>query len=305
MARKSDPKDIWKLVEAQHGVVSREQLLEKGITSEAIDHRLRRGRLHTLHRGIYAVGRPHVSRRGGWIAAVLACGPGATLSFGSAAALWGIERENSRTEVSVPRTRRVRVSGVKVHRPRYFDLGDVRIVERIPVTDPIRTLIDLASRLSEQRLVRAVNEADRRGLVNPEQLSERAASQLQTRGASVLRRLLAGETFALTDSELERRFLILVRRAGLPQPVIGAHLNGFKVDFHWPELGLVVETDGLRYHRTASQQARDRWRDQTHAKAGLTTLRFTHTQVRYRPDEAITTLRVVAERLRLKQFGVT
>jgi very-short-patch-repair endonuclease len=78
----------------------------------------------------------------------------------------------------------------------------------------------------------------------------------------------------------------------------GRRINGFKVDFYWPDLGLVVETDGLRYHRTPAQQARDRSRDQAHTAAGLTCLRFTHAQVRYEPEQAEKTLRAVARRLR-------
>jgi len=99
------------------------------------------------------------------------------------------------------------------------------------------------------------------------------------RGVAALRDLLDRQTLTLTDSELERRFLPIVQRAGLPRPLTQRRVNSFRVDFFWPQLGLVVETDGLRYHRTAGQQARDRLRDQTHAAAGLTTLRFTHAQV--------------------------
>ena len=74
-------------------------------------------------------------------------------------------------------------------------------------------------------------------------------------------------------------------------------MNGFKVDFYWPDLGLVVETDGLRYHRTPAQQARDRVRDQAHAAAGLTPLRFTRAQVRFDPAHVASTLAAVAHRL--------
>jgi very-short-patch-repair endonuclease len=99
----------------------------------------------------------------------------------------------------------------------------------------------------------------------------------------------------LTDSELERMFLRLVRAVGLPTPQTGVRLNGFRVDFFWPELGLVVETDGLRYHRTPARQARDRRRDQVLTAAGLTTLRFTHTQIRFENEEVrAVLLRVVA-----------
>ena len=110
--------------------------------------------------------------------------------------------------------------------------------------------------------------------------------------------MLDAQTFTLTDSELERRFIALVKAAGLPVPQTQAWLNGFRVDFYWPDLGLVVETDGLRYHRTPAQQKKDRLRDQTHAAAGLTTLRFTAGQVRFERRQVMATLVAVAVRLR-------
>jgi very-short-patch-repair endonuclease len=101
----------------------------------------------------------------------------------------------------------------------------------------------------------------------------------------------------MTDTELERRFPPIVRRVGLPLPLTQVYVNGYKVDFYWPELRLVVETDGLTYHRTPAQQAKDRLRDQTHAAAGLTPLRFTRAQVKYEPGHVEEILRAVARRL--------
>ncbi len=102
----------------------------------------------------------------------------------------------------------------------------------------------------------------------------------------------------LSDSEPERRFLPVARTAGLPKPLTRRLVNGFRVDFYWPDLGLVVETDGLRYHRTPAQQAKDRVRDQTHTAAGLTPLRFTHAQIAFEPARVAATLTAVGERLR-------
>jgi very-short-patch-repair endonuclease len=110
-----------------------------------------------------------------------------------------------------------------------------------------------------------------------------------------LRRLLGLD--ALTDSGLERKFLGLVRAAGLPQPETQARVNGYRVDFYWADLGLVVEADGWRYHRTAGEQTTDHRRDQAHAKSGLTTLRFAESQIRYEPRQVTATLSNVAARL--------
>jgi very-short-patch-repair endonuclease len=115
-------------------------------------------------------------------------------------------------------------------------------------------------------------------------------------GISRLRKAVTG--FTLTDSELERLFMPIARRAGLPDPVTQAQLDGFRVDFYWPELGLVVETDGLRYHRTPFAQARDLRRDQAHLAAGRTPIRFSHAQVVHQPGYVERTLREVVERVR-------
>jgi len=249
------------------------------------------------------------------MAAVLACGPHALLSHESAAALWGIramkqrprgqERDRPRmTELSVLGPTSRSRSGVRVYRRRELPADDRAVCERIPVTSPARTLIDLASQLRGTELEAAVNAADRLGLIDPESLRAAVDQHRGCHGVSTLRTLLDRRTFSVTDSELERRFMRLVDRAGLPGPLTQQRVNGFRVDFYWPELALVVETDGLRYHRTATQQARDRQRDQAHTAAGLTTLRFTHAQVAFEPGDVIEVLRVVAERCRLRFVGL-
>lgn len=172
------------------------------------------------------------------------------------------------------------------------------MVAGIPVTDPVSTLMDLAVSATQAQLERAVNEADRLGLVDPEALRAALDEVLPRPGRGRLLSMLDAQTFTLTDSELERRFIALVKAAGLPVPQTQAWLNGFRVDFYWPDLGLVVETDGLRYHRTPAQQKKDRLRDQTHAAAGLTTLRFTAGQVRFERRQVMATLVAVAVRLR-------
>jgi very-short-patch-repair endonuclease len=290
--------EAWDLVRRQHGIVTRSQLLALGLTRKAIQHRIERGRLHPLWRGVYAAGRPEITRRGRWMAAVLACGPAALLSHRSAASLWGLVRDDAGPEVVVPYEACRRRAGIRVH--RRVDLASERrkAIDGIPVTDLVSTLIDVAACLRLPQTERAVNEADRLGLIDPESLRLAVEKAPHRPGRGRLLSMLEVDTFALTDSELEGRFLRLVRRAGLPSPRTQAWLNGFRVDFHWPDLGLVVETDGLRYHRTPGQQKRDRHRDQTHAVAGLTTLHFTAAQVRFEPDEVVAVLSAVIERLR-------
>ncbi|HET8975041.1 MAG TPA: type IV toxin-antitoxin system AbiEi family antitoxin domain-containing protein [Solirubrobacterales bacterium] len=282
----------------QHGVISHKQLREAGVHPQAIKRRVASGRLHRVRRGVYAAGRPELTDRGRWMAAVLYCGTEAVLSHDSAAALWGIRSQLSGPiHLSVPVLTQSRAVGIRVHRRASLEPRDVTRRERIPVTSPARTLIDLATRLAPRQLEAAVNAADKLDLVDPERLRAAVTQRAGMDGVPALRALLDGRTFRLTDSELERRFLRLVRAAGLPEPRTGRRLNGYRVDFHWPDLGLVVETDGLRYHRTPAQQARDRERDQAHAAAGLTPLRFTHAQVARQPGRVAAILEAVTRRL--------
>ena len=296
-------RQAWQLIERQHGVVSRRQLLDLGFTAKSIEHRLATGRLHRVRRGVYAAGRRQVELAGRWMAAILACGPRAVLSHESAATAWGIRRRPALIEVSVPAEVAPRHAGITVHRRTNLTPQELTVRDSIPVTTPICTLIDLAPRLAPDHLEAAVNEADRRDLVDPERL--RAALDCPPRrpGVGILRELLDRRTFTLTDSALERRFLPLARGAGLPRPLSRRLVNGYRVDFYWPSLGLVVETDGLRYHRTPAQQALDRVRDQAHTAAGLTQLRFTHDQVTFQPAQVVATLSAVADRLRRRGFS--
>lgn len=296
----------WGLVERQHGVVSRAQLRRLGFGAKAVEHRLQNGRLHLVARGIYAVGRPTLTRRGEWMAAVLACGyepeggsaPSIALSHGSAAALLGIGAEPvGAIEVSTRSASDRRRPGVRVHRrPRLRD-EDVGFCQRIPVTSPAQTILDMAARLPRIEVERMVDEADRLDLIHPPELRATLDGHPPQPGLARLRTWLDLRTFRLTRSKLERWFLPLAAQVGLPLPETKAWVDGFEVDFHWPELGLVVEADGLRHHHTPAQQSRDRRHDQAHAAAARTCLRFTHEQVRYEPEHVLATLRPVARRL--------
>jgi very-short-patch-repair endonuclease len=232
------------------------------------------------------------------MAAVLSCGPDAVLSHGSAAGLWEIRPVvPARIEISVPAAASARRPGIVVHRRAKIRPEDVARCDGIPVTSAILTLVDIAPRLDRGQREAAINEADKRGLTDPEEVRSALDAMPRRPGVGALRDALDRRTFTLTDSELERRLLPLARAAGLSAPATQRNVNGFRVDFYWPELGLVVETDGLRYHRTAIQQAKDRLRDQAHTAAGLTPLRFTHAQVMFDPGYVRTTLAAVGRRL--------
>lgn len=291
-------REAWDLARNQHGIISSDQLRSIGYTPQAIHHRIRTGRLYPLHRGVYSVGRPQVTDHGRWMAAVVACRCEAVLSHSSAAALWRMGAEKrGLVELSLPSLSFRRRPGLLIHRRPSLRTTDTTTEYGIRVTTPIQTLIDLTPRLDRPGIERAINEADKYNLVTPPALRRALDERVGEPGVAALRQILDRRTFRLTKEELERRFLPLAGKAGLPVPLTGQFVNGFEVDFYWPDLGLVVETDGLRYHRTPAEQARDRLRDQTHTAAGLTQLRFTHEQVRYEPEHVLSILAQTASRL--------
>jgi very-short-patch-repair endonuclease len=224
------------------------------------------------------------------MAAVLAGGEGAALSHGSAAALWEIGREGAWIDISVRRRCELRRPGTRFRGRPSLAADDLVLRDDIPVTSPVRTLVDLATELDPIALERAVNDADKRDLVDPEALRDELARFAGDPGIRPLRHLLDKIFFRLSDSDLEIYFRRIVRVAKLPLPLTKQRVNRFEVDFFWPDLGLVVETDGLRYHRTPSAQLRDARRDRAHVMAGMTPLRFTHYEVRYEPGRVRTAL---------------
>ena len=276
-------------------MVARRQLTAFGYTEKAIRHRLRNGRLHRVFPGVYAVGRPELSREGVWMAAVLTCGDGAVLSHESAALLWGILRREPRTiHISVPAPSKPVREGIEVHRRSVLDeRRDVTTHKGIPVTTITTTLVDIAPAKSRFELEAAINEADILQLTTPPRLRNELPAYRGYPGVAILCATLDYHAFRLQRSDLERLFLRIVKASGLPLPETRTYVNGFEVDFYWPELGVVVEADSLTYHRTAAKQARDYLRDQTHTVAGLVTLRFSHAQIAFEARYVERTLKAV------------
>ncbi len=283
-------------------MIARRQLLELGVGARRIERRIASGRLHPVWRGVYAVGRPQLGRLGRWMGASLACGDGAVLSHGSAAALWGFGVESpGLIDVSLPPGRSARLREIRTHRRAQLRPAAVAAHKGIPVTSPVQTLIDEATRLSPGQLEREVNEADKLDRVRADALHAALDEHRGEPGVLALRALLDPLSFRLSDSELERIFWPLARAAGLSAPETKAWVNGYEVDFFWPELGIVVETDGLRYHRTASQQRRGLERDQAHLAAGMLPLRFSHWQVKHDGKHVRDVLRRTARRVEEEQ----
>lgn len=271
--------NIAKLATQQHGVVTREQLAAAGLGKNAITRATRDGRLYRVYRGVYSVGHPPLSPEARWMAAVLACGEGAVLSHGSAAVLWGLLRPlDGPIHVSVPsHTGRGKRKGIRLHRcpsltaavPDHHErprpsLTTIR--NRIPVTTVPRTIEDLEGSI-------------------PDHLHRRAIRQAELAGHSL------GATEAdRTRSDLERDFLRLCRRHGLPAPEVNARIGRLTVDFLWRAQQLVVETDGYSYHRGSVAFEDDHARDLHLRRLGLTVHRYTGAQLRNYPAEVVAEL---------------
>ncbi len=266
-------------------MVHRRQLIALGLDRNAIARRLAAGRLHALHVGVYAVGYPSAQREARWLAAVLACGPGALLSHRSAAALWQLRDGESRdVDVSVPATAGRRRPRIAIHRVALED-SDRGEFRGIPVITPARTLADLARVVDEDELGRALREAEYRKRFD----LEATRAQLARRPSRALGALL--EDLRPTRSRLEDRVLPLLADHGLPRPRPQYALDGRHVDFAWPERKVVVETDGWEGHGTRTAFQADRAATNRLQLAGYTVLRFTDADVRRRP-------RRVAEQIR-------
>lgn len=276
---------VFGLAEAQHGVVSRAQLLAAGLAGGAVEGRVARGALRVVHRGVYAVPGHPLTREGRWLAAVLAC-RGGVLSHWDAAELWEILRGRRLLEVhvSVPAHVRGRPRhGIRIHRAPLGAQTTTRW--RIPVTDPVRTLFDLAPLLSRRRLERALDEARYLRLLAPGALEATLERNAGRTGAPALRAALATHVpgTTRTRSYLEERFLALCRAYGLPQPLINSRVAGLEVDFCWPDQRLVVETDGHAAHGRPTASERDHEREATLRDAGYGVRRFSYRQVTERP----------------------
>jgi hypothetical protein len=233
------------------------------------------------------------------MAAVLACGKKALLSHRSAAALWGFGEETPGViDVSITRHSTLRRPGIRIHDRAGFWNRDLTIRLAIPVTEPVKTFLDLATVTGPKTLERAINEADKLDVIDADSLRRALDDHSGEPGIRLLRHVLDQHTFRLSDDELERLFRPLATAAGLPIPLTKHMVNRFEVDFYWPDLGLVVETDGWRYHRTPSAQTRDALRFQVHVANGLTPLRFSHYQVKYEPRHVREILARTAANLR-------
>jgi very-short-patch-repair endonuclease len=275
----------------QGGVVSLAQLRGLGMGDGAVKWRVAVGRLHRVHRGVYAVGHPVVGRRGLVWAVVLSTN--GVASHRTAAWLHGLARWPGYVEVTATARKR---RGVRVHRSALENEDRTR-VDGLPTTTFARTLLDCADVLTPFQLQNLVNEGDvqRRDFGPTLSLLDRARGR---HGATRLRQALAAYADGETREGVEQAFAALVAQAGLDPPKRNASVEGFTVDAHWPGLRLVVELDSQRFHATARKMVTDRARDRRLRLAGYTVLRFMHSDVARRPAAVLDDLSRAGARAR-------
>ena len=291
--------ELADLAARQYGVVSRAQLEGLGYRGDAIDHASASGRLHQVHQTVYAVGHGGLSRRGKCKAAVLARGAGAVLSFQSAAWLWGIEGTlELPVEVSVGWRGHNR-DKLRVHHCPALRDEDVTAVERIPVTAVHRTLLDLASAVKPRRLERALDRAERLDLLNLDKVDD----LLDTLGGHPSRgrprqAIDIHREPAFARSRGEKRFLRLLREAGLPRPHVNTWVEGHEVDLYFERERFAVELDSWDAHKTRRSFEEDRRRHANLMLAGIEMIRITGTRLAREPEQIAERLTILLGRRR-------
>lgn len=273
----------------QHGVLSRKQLRHAGFSDSAIKHAISTGRLHFVFRGVFALGRAPVERRGRLFAATLACGEGAVVSHRTAAASMGLlDRAPVAIDVIAPAARGRGIDGIRRHGVRRPAPGEVGTFAGVPCTSPARTLVDVAGEVGVRTLRSCFERAAAKGLLDLNAVE--ASFRTGRRGASSLRLLLGEWRPALAanaaprlKSPLEAMVLPLLARRGLPAPRCNAPVElaegrRIEADFLWQKQRFVLEADSRDFHGTDAAFERDRWRDRELLRVGYSSLRVTRRQ---------------------------
>lgn len=296
---------IAAIAHGQHGVFALWQLAGTGVSPKAVRARHRDASLRRLFRGVYASGR-YVPVRGQWMAATLARGPRALLSHGAAGALWElVEWRAGPVDVTVARGGSRPQAGLRPHVAASLRADDRKVVDGIPVTSVARTLLDLAAVLEAPRLRDAYEEAERHGVLDLFATRALLARSNGHRGVGALRSLLEYDPTlgARAERGLERLFLALLRRFGLPLPQVNVLVDGYLVDAFWPEANLVVELDSYEFHRDRATFERDREKLANLRAAGREALAFTYRQVSDSPDWVVGVVEAMLARGRAQPRG--
>ncbi len=280
---------LAQLALAQHGVMTGGQLARLGLTRQAVSERAATGRLHRVHHGVYALVPPQLlSRNGHFMAAVLACGPGAALSHASAAWLLDLRPSGAvKVDITVPTRNGRKRPGIRIHRATTLRSTDVITAENIPCTSIARTIFDLAARQDRRGVERILDRASMLEVIDVRALGDQIANNPTARAARVLTATLSdhrpGST--ATESPLEEELLAFTRELHLPDPEVQPWLDlgdgdqPIRPDFLWRAPRVIVEADGYGPHGTRGSFEADRRRDQRASAAGYRTVRITRRQL--------------------------
>ena len=284
---------IAALAARQYAVVAHRQLRDLGLSKAAIAHRVATGRLHRLHRGVYLVGSPAPPPLALETAALFACAPGAALSHHTAAALVRLiaASPHDGIDVTVRRLSAAARAGIRLHRTRRLPAADVRRHGRLPMTAPLRTILDVAGSDAPGDLERMVNEAQVQRLVTLRQLERRLHHERGRRGVVALREIVAAQRQpSMTRNDAEEAFVDHVRRSTLPEPATDYRIGPYKVDFAWPDVRLAGELDSIAFHATPAKFVADRRRWADLDGLGWRLFRFTWWDVVREPEALLVRL---------------
>lgn len=289
---------VAEIAHRQHGLISLEQLCAEGLTDSGVRKRERAGWLHRVHYGVYAVGHLPQTREASYMAAVLACGADAVLSHRSAVDLWGLrEDKRERVDVTAPGRRGRAPRGIEAHRHGSLTAADRTTERGIPCTSVARTVLDFAGVAPVWELRQVVGEAEVRRLLNQAEVRRSIKRSPGRRGVARLCLLLdeIHPQTKRTRSEMERLFLRMCTRMGLPEPEVNVWLDGgggrYQADFLWRSAGLVMEADGRQFHDTGSAFLADRRREQRLQLAGWRISHCTWHEIEHEPRRLAETIR--------------
>jgi very-short-patch-repair endonuclease len=286
-AREKD-RAIAELAKRQHGVVARVQLLRLGLSRRAIAARAERGLLHEVFLGVYIYGARRITRKGRWMAAVLAAGERAVLSHRSASRLWRLlPPAAERIDVICPPGRVVRRNGI-VSRQAALQDDEWLVHDAIPVTSPFRAIFDLAAVAEMRELERAFHEAEAREVTDRVSLPMLLERYPGRRGSKKLLALLeAGQPVGITRNDFEEAFVALVDDYGLRRPRMNADLalrgRFFEIDALWERERVAVELDSRSIHGTRKKFESDRQRGRILVAEGWRTIHVTWRQLQEEP----------------------
>jgi predicted transcriptional regulator of viral defense system len=263
---------IARVAGRQKGLVRSDQLRRIGLTADDIEYRRRVGRLHSVHRGVYAVGHPQLPRAGRFLAAVLAVGDDAVLCDISANVHLGLldHHSDDRVHVMTPRDVRDR-PGIRVHTNRSLTLADWTLHDGIRTTTPARSIFDLAATHPKKTVRAALRNAEVRKQASHHELSRLLDAHPTSRGVATIRELLQRGP-APTRSKLEDDVLDRLARLGRPEP--NARIAGKEFDFVWADHGVILEVDGPDWHGTPTTDAIDLEKEAVARRHGFEVVRL-------------------------------